>query len=195
MTHKRRDVLKTAAAATSASLLTVGTAAADEDCTETVDTWEESLTFAGVGAAGQFTASDLVPVIIPPSYNYRPSGFEGSELEGRRLDVTATWGVQNEVGAAPGQGPNDISLTLRQAGSSDPVAVLETGQETNPVGENRLELQLKEGESGPGGSSELILEDGLQYQYVLEARNGTGLRLEIETEFQTFEPGCLDDGA
>jgi hypothetical protein len=195
MALDRRRVLKSIGAASTASVLTVGSATADENCTETVYTWEENLTFAGVGVAGQFS-EDEVPVFATITYQDRPSGYTESDLEGRRLDATATWGAQNAPGEPPvEQGPNDIALTLQQFGGSETVAVLETGNETNPAGESRLELQLEEGETGPGGSDELVLEDGVGYQYVLEARNGTGLFLDITTEFQAFDPACVEESS
>lgn len=185
MSYNRRNVLRAAGTFGTAVALPVGLSVADshEACFETVDSFNHGATFAGVGVLGQAREDQLPVFATVASDPYSTSEFD-EEIDDRRLAVTATWGPAE-------QGPNDVRIDLQQnLGGWETIAIGETGNATNPAGENRLEFQVADGESGPGAAADAVVDNDVQYRVQIKAQNGSAVQLNVDVELQEIDPGC-----
>lgn len=205
MPHDRRQILKTMGALGAGSLVTVGTAGANEECIETLATHTRTEgRFAAIPAvAGDvpatpftFGAGLLAPYNTEP-FSIEDGAFEASEFEGKRLQATMTWNPTDS-------GPNNANLFLDQqnfAGDWEVIGYAESDSVIggNVQGENQVQITVADGDeyngtnaSGNNVNNVAIVDGGRTYR--VRPQNGTGVAdFQVDVEVQAFDPECVGE--
>ena len=205
MQQSRRAVLKTVGSVGATAALSIG-ATADEKkgCSESVQTVSRGMFTTNAQPDGQKVSPVVVGggetklLWVANPMTIAEDAFEGTELPGRRINVTMEW---NPVGAGPAS-PNLFFEQQNIAGAREVVVYEES--DTGPTSDNAVELTAVDGTTYDavtyrGGVNEFdpvsrkaVVEPGSTYYFVVQADGGAA-NVEIEAEVQAFDPACLDD--
>lgn len=200
MPQRRRELLKTAGAIGAGSVLAVGTAAGNEECTETIKTVERTEAtneLTGVTAPVWFgNSTGGLPVATEP-FTIESGAFEAAALPENRIKGVMTWNPTAED-------PTTAELYLeRQTIAGDWQIIGKDGYEpvfvsAEPVTENRLELTAVNGDTFKGDDTTgtevenpVIVDGGQTYRFVVRVYDGV-IDFSVTGQVQAFDAECLE---
>jgi hypothetical protein len=206
MRHSRRAVLQAVGSVGATAALSIGvTADEGTGCSESVQTVSRGMFTTN----GQPDSQKVSPIVVGGGetkllwvanpMTIAEDAFEGTELSGRRINVTMEW---NPAGTGPAS-PNLFFEQVNVAGAREVVVFEES--DTGPTSDNVVETTVTDGTTYDavtyrGGvnqfepvSREAVVDPGSTYYFVVQADGGAA-NVELEAEVQAFDPACLDDG-